>query len=80
MVLTKVGRESDTLHIDYYETRLGKQGMLDLTIVDHSDLAKIHDDDTFDIVGLPDCRSGDRVTLVIHHPDHTVEEIQADCA
>lgn len=80
MVFSKVGRESNTLHIEYYETKLRKQGVLDLTVADHLDVEKIHDDDTIDFVGLHDCQPGDQVTLIIHHPDDSVEEVRTNCA
>ena len=80
MVFTMVGAERDTLHVAYYETKLRKQGIIGLTLSNAADLAKIHDDDTLDIVGLHDCCPGDSVMLIVHHPDQTTDEIQACCA
>ena len=80
MVFTKVAADHNVLHIAYYETKLKKQGMVDLALENAADLSKIHDDDSFEVIGLHDCIPGDHVTLIVHHPDHSVEEIPALCA
>ena len=79
MVFTKVGNENNTLHVTYYETALEKEGILDLRLTNPGDRSKIHDDDTVDIVGIHDCIPGDQVTVVIHHRDHTIDEVNARC-
>lgn len=80
MVFTKVGAEHDVLHVTYYETALSRQGIVDLTIDDSNEVSKIHEDDTVEIVGLSECVPGDEVTVVVHHPDDTIDEIAAHCA
>ncbi len=80
MVFTKVGTEEGVLHIIYYETTLKKEGVVDLALHDPTDCDKVHDDDTLDIPGLQDVVPGELVTIIVHHPDKSVEEIQANCA
>ncbi len=80
MVLTKVGNEEDILHVEYYETKLHKEGCVELRLSNPSDAEKLHDEDTVEVIGVCDCHSGDQVTIVVHHPDDTVDEIQANCA
>lgn len=80
MVFTKVGAEKSILHIIYYETTLKKEGVIDLSLHNPADRDKVHDDDTLDIPGIQDVVPGESVTIFVHHPDDSVEEIQADCA
>lgn len=80
MVLTKVGSESDILHVEYYETKLHKEGCVELKLSNPTDAGKLHAEDTVEVLGVCDCHHGDEVTIVVHHPDHTVEEIHANCA
>ncbi|MCH7958886.1 MAG: hypothetical protein IID08_02075 [Candidatus Hydrogenedentes bacterium] len=80
MVFTKVGSDSGILHIKYYETTLKKEGMVDFTLTNPADGAKFHDDDTLDIPGIQDCVPGEEMTIIVHHPDHSVDEIRANCA
>ena len=80
MVFTKVGSDSGILHVEFYESTLKKEGMIDLTLTDPADCAKVHDDDTLDIPGIQDCVPGETMTIIVHHPDHTVDEIRANCA
>ncbi|SEK58201.1 aconitate hydratase [Parapedobacter koreensis] len=61
-----------------HETNLKKQGMLALTFVDKDDYNKILEDDTFDIVGLTEFAPNKPLTLVIHHADGSVDEIQVN--
>lgn len=80
MVFTKVGNENDMLHVEYYESRLHREGFVDLKLADPTDAEKLHDDDTLEIPGVCDCHSGDEVTIVVHHPDDTIDEVRASCA
>ncbi|MDX2063490.1 MAG: aconitate hydratase [Bacteroidia bacterium] len=50
-----------------HESNLKKQGMLALTFANPADYDKIHEDDTFDIVGLEAFTPGKPLTLVAHH-------------
>lgn len=77
MVFTKVGNDHDTLHISYYETTLHKQGVVDLMLENPADCAKIHQDDVVDIPGLTDAMPGEDMTILVHHPDQTTEELHA---
>lgn len=61
-----------------HETNLKKQGMLALTFANKEDYDKIQEDDTIDITGLQDFAPGIPLTLVLHHADGSVEEIQAN--
>lgn len=80
MVFTKVGNDAGVLHVSYYETTLKKEGVIDFALQDPSDGAKVHDDDTLEVPGIQDCTPGETVTIIVHHPDHSVEEIRANCA
>jgi aconitate hydratase len=61
-----------------HETNLKKQGMLALTFVDKDDYNKIHEDDTFDILGLTEFAPNTPLTIVLHHADGSKEEIKAN--
>ena len=61
-----------------HETNLKKQGMLALTFVDKDDYNKIHEDDTFDILGLTEFAPNTPLTIVLHHADGSKEEINAN--
>jgi len=61
-----------------HETNLKKQGMLALTFADKADYDKIKEDDIFDIKGLTTFAPEKSLTLVIHHSDGKVEEIQVN--
>lgn len=80
MVLTKVDSDRDTVHVEFYETKLHKEGVVELKLSDPSDAAKLHEDDTYEVLGVCDCHTGDEVTIIVHHPDKSVDEIQASCA
>lgn len=56
-----------------HETNLKKQGMLAITFADKADYDKIREDDTIDIVGLPEFTEGKPLTVVLHHSDGTTE-------
>ncbi len=58
-----------------HETNLKKQGMLALTFANGDDYAKIREDDLFDLLGLESFKPGSPLVLVLHHADHTQEEI-----
>jgi aconitate hydratase len=57
------------------EANLKKQGLLALTLVDPDDYERFLVDDTIDIVGLAELAPGRPVTVVLHHPDGTTDEI-----
>ncbi|MBS1486398.1 MAG: aconitate hydratase [Bacteroidetes bacterium] len=61
-----------------HETNLKKQGMLALTFANKSDYDKIREDDIFDIKGLITFTPDKPLTIVIHHSDGKIEEIQAN--
>ncbi len=58
-----------------HETNLKKQGMLALSFANKEDYNKIRENDTFDITGLEDFRTGVPLKLTIHHQDDGSEEI-----
>lgn len=80
MVFMKIGSDSAILHVEYYESTLKKEGMVEFTLNDPADRSKVHDGDTLDIPGIQDCTPGEAMTIIVHHPDHTVDEIRANCA
>src|SRR5690606_23579774 len=61
-----------------HETNLKKQGMLALTFAEKDDYNKIQEDDSFDIIGLTEFAPDKPLTLVIHHTDGSVDEIQVN--
>lgn len=61
-----------------HETNLKKQGMLALTFADKADYDKIREDDIFDIKGLVNFTPEKPLTIVIHHSDGKIEEIQVN--
>ncbi len=78
MVFTKVGNDDGTLHVEYYESNLHKEGCVDLTLSNPADAEKIHDEDTVEIPGVCDCVSGEEVDIVVHHPDCTEDIVHAN--
>ena len=61
-----------------HETNLKKQGMLALTFANPADYEKIQEDDSIDITGLTHFATGVPLTIVLHHHDGTIDEIQAN--
>ncbi|MBS1557139.1 MAG: aconitate hydratase [Bacteroidetes bacterium] len=61
-----------------HETNLKKQGMLALTFANKADYDKIREDDIFDIKGLTTFAPDKPLTVIIHHSDGKIEEIQAN--
>jgi aconitate hydratase len=61
-----------------HETNLKKQGMLALTFADKADYEKIHEDDTFDILGLTTFAPNVPLTLALHHADGKSETIKVN--
>jgi aconitate hydratase len=61
-----------------HETNLKKQGMLALTFADKADYNKIQEDDVVDVIGLADFKVGKPFTIVLHHQDGSVDNIQAN--
>jgi aconitate hydratase len=61
-----------------HETNLKKQGMLALTFADKADYDKIREDDIFDIKGLVNFSPDKPLTIVIHHSDGKIENIQVN--
>ena len=59
-----------------HETNLKKQGMLALTFVNPADYEKIEEQDVFDILGLKEFAPGKEFTLVAHHKNGSVDNIQ----
>ena len=80
MVFTKVGSDLNTLHVTYYESAYHKEGFVDLTLLHPEDSSKIHTEDTVDIPGIQDHAPGEPVTVVVHHPDHSDDFIEAKYA
>lgn len=58
-----------------HETNLKKQGMLALTFDNKEDYDKIREDDNLDILGLPNFNPGEKLTIVAHHADGSIDEI-----
>ncbi len=58
-----------------HETNLKKQGMLALTFADKADYEKVLEDDSIDINGLTDFKSGKPLTVVLHHKDGSSHNI-----
>lgn len=58
-----------------HETNLKKQGLLALTFADPKDFDKIQEEDLLAIKGLTEMAPGKPLTLELHHPDGSVEEI-----
>jgi aconitate hydratase len=61
-----------------HETNLKKQGMLAITFDDKADYDKVLEDDTIDIIGLKTFAPGKQLTVVMHHPDGTSDEIKVN--
>jgi aconitate hydratase len=61
-----------------HETNLKKQGMLALTFDDKADYEKFREDDSIDIIGLTTFAPNQKLTLVLHHNDGTVDEIKVN--
>ncbi|MDR2580328.1 MAG: aconitate hydratase [Fibromonadaceae bacterium] len=59
-----------------HETNLKKQGMLAFSFADKSDYDKILENDTFTILGLRNFKPSNQFTLLLHHADGTMEEVQ----
>ena len=58
------------------EANLKKQGILALTFANRDDYERVLADDTVDIVGLTTLAPGKPVTVVLHHADGNVDEIE----
>lgn len=58
-----------------HETNLKKQGMLAVTFANKEDYDKIRENDTFDITGLENFKTGVPLHLTIHHRDDGTDEI-----
>jgi len=58
-----------------HETNLKKQGMLALTFNNKADYDLILEDDTFDLSGLTDFKSGKSLELIINHQDGSSHSI-----
>jgi aconitate hydratase len=58
-----------------HESNLKKQGILALTFANPDDWSRIQETDTLDILGLVDMAPGSGLTLRLHHPDTTQEDI-----
>src|SRR4029078_3362315 len=58
-----------------HETNLKKQGMLALTFANKEDYDKVLEDDTIDILGLPNFAEGNRLTVALHQIDGTTDAI-----
>ncbi len=56
-----------------HETNLKKQGMLGITFANPSDYEKIQEDDKVDLIGLPDFKPGETLSIVLHHADGSRE-------
>ena len=61
-----------------HETNLKKQGVLALTFADKMDYNKVQEDDSFDVIGLPDFTPGKPLKVILHHTDGTIDEITAN--
>ena len=61
-----------------HETNLKKQGMLALTFADKNDYNKIREDDSLDIIGLNNFKSGIPLSIVLHHSDGTTDEFNVN--
>ncbi|MEM9034411.1 MAG: aconitate hydratase [Actinomycetota bacterium] len=61
-----------------HETNLKKQGVLPLTFADPADYDKIQAADRISIIGLADLAPNQPVTVVLHHRDGTVEQINTN--
>ncbi|MBS1490557.1 MAG: aconitate hydratase [Bacteroidetes bacterium] len=61
-----------------HETNLKKQGMLALTFANKADYDKIREDDIFDIKGLTTFAPDKPLTVIIHHSDGKIEDIQVN--
>jgi aconitate hydratase len=61
-----------------HETNLKKQGMLALTFADKADYDKILEDDIIDIAGLTSFTPGKPLTLVLHHLNGELEQINVN--
>lgn len=69
-----LGRSFARIH----ETNLKKQGMLALTFANKEDYNKIREDDTIDIIGLSNFKTGEPLQLILNHKDGSKEEILAN--
>ena len=56
-----------------HETNLKKQGMLAITFADKNDYDKVGEHDLIDITNLDDFKPGEPLTVVLRHPDGTVD-------
>jgi len=58
-----------------HEANLKKQGVLALTFADPDDYERIQANDTVDVVGIADLAPGKAVTVLVHHPDGSMDTI-----
>jgi len=61
-----------------HETNLKKQGMLAVTFDDPADYNKIQEDDTFDLLDLPEFAPGKPLTMAIKHADGSRDTIKVN--
>jgi aconitate hydratase len=61
-----------------HETNLKKQGMLALTFADKADYDKVQEDDNIDIIGLKTFSPGQQLSVRLHHPDGSTDEIKVN--
>jgi aconitate hydratase len=60
-----------------HETNLKKQGILALTFSDKNDYNKILEGDKIDITGMKEFAPGKQLSVVLHHSDGKIENINA---
>ncbi len=61
-----------------HETNLKKQGMLALTFVDKDDYEKVQEGDSIDIIGLSDFSPNNKLKVVLHHQDGSLDEFEVN--
>ena len=59
-----------------HETNLKKQGMLALTFVNKDDYDKVCEDDTISVIGLAGFAPEKRLTVNLHHSNHSIDSFE----
>ncbi len=59
-----------------HETNLKKQGVLPLTFVDPGDYEKVRETDSVTVTGLQDITPGATLTVILHHEDGSMDEVE----
>lgn len=79
MVMTHVVNDQNLLHVSYYETTKSKEGVIELSLKDPQDGAKVQRDDVIDIERVEEIVPGSCCTVVLHHANGATDVVEATC-